>query len=188
MKTKNTISFILLLFSTTILCTNQKIEREFMEIKPLQLDQVKEVKRIIVNCAFELWQPKYTIQELERMLDTDKDLINVQASYFDNNGTFLVLLDGHKVVGAGAIKNFDDETCELKRMWFLKEYRGKGFGLRIATQLLEFAKSHGYKKVRLDIYHPEMQAQAIALYRKLGFYEIKNYNNSTAQLFMEKVL
>jgi putative acetyltransferase len=97
-------------------------------------------------------------------------------------------MDGEKIVGAGAIKKCTDEICELKRMWFLKEYRGKGLGSQMAYQLLAFAKDHGYAKIRLDIYFPQVQDRAITLYKKLGFYEIAPYNDSPAKIFMEKVL
>lgn len=171
---------------------NQKsTNQENMEIKPIQLHQVKDVKQMIVTCAFELWQTHETIEELEKYLEEAgefKDLNDVQITYLNNKGTFKVLIDNNNIVGAGAIRKLDEEICELRRMWFLKEYRGKGLGSKMAQKLLEFAKAEGYKKIRLDVYHPEMQMAAVALYKKLGFYEIPAYNKFPAKLWMEKVL
>ena len=48
------------------------------------------------------------------------------VSHFDNNGVFLVLVDKELVDDIGAIRNLDDEICELKRMWCLKDYWGQG--------------------------------------------------------------
>lgn len=169
----------------------ENLMHENVEIKPIQMHQAKEVKRMILECAHELWQKECTIEEFEKELDDIdefEDLQDVHASYFDNNGIFLVLLDNQKVVGAGAIRNFNGEICELMRLWFLKEYRGKGLGLVMVNRLLDFAKAHGYKKIRLDVYHPEVQTRAVNFYRKLGFYEIEQYNNYPAKLFMEKAL
>ncbi|WP_293326651.1 hypothetical protein [Microcoleus sp. PH2017_30_WIL_O_A] len=39
------------------------------------------------------------------------DIENVRSHYFDNNGTFLVLVDGEQVVGTGGIRKLDDEIC-----------------------------------------------------------------------------
>jgi putative acetyltransferase len=117
-----------------------------------------------------------------------KDILSISATYCDNNGIFLVLVDNGTVVGTGAIRKLTDDICELARLWFLKEYRGKGLGKKMTAQLLEFAKNHGYTKVRLDVYRPEIQTHAVALYKKLGFYEIERYNAADAELFMEKIL
>ncbi|GAA6618372.1 GNAT family N-acetyltransferase [Scytonema sp. NUACC26] len=108
--------------------------------------------------------------------------------YFDNNGIFLVLVDNNRVVGTGAIRRFNEEICELKRMWFLKEYRGRGLGKEMAQMLLDFAQKAGYKKVRLDTASQEKQSQAIEFYKQLGFYLIERYNDSLCTVFMEKEL
>lgn len=111
---------------------------------------------------------------------------NIQSHYSGATGCFLVLVDDEKVVGTGALRRLDAGTCELKRMWFLKEYRGHGYGKQMAHRLLECARQMGYTKVRLDT-APQM-AQAVRLYESLGFYYIDRYNDGPATLFMEKVL
>lgn len=168
---------------------NERIDT-MTEIRPIELHQVNELKQMIAACVFDLLQPYRTVQETEAEFQKNgyfNDVDMMQATYFDG-GTFLVLMDGEKIVGAGAIKKYADDSCELKRMWFLKEYRGRGLGSRMAQQLLEFAKNHGYKRVLLDLWFPEVQDRAITLYKKLGFYEIAPYNDSPAKVFMEKVL
>lgn len=164
-----------------------------IEIKPIELYQAPLVKQIILNCAIELWYPENTIQEIEPIIDSLNefdDLNDIDTTYFNNNGTFLVLVDDQKVVGSGGVKKLTDEICEVKRVYFAKEYRGKGLGSQIMDQLLDFAKTHGYKKVRLDILKPDTQTAAVKLYKKLGFYEIAPYGNSPFPmgLFMEKDL
>lgn len=170
---------------------NGMMSAENIEIKLIEPCHIKDVKRMIIECTFEVWQPDSTIEEFEEEVNSTNefnDLDNIQSMYCDAKGIFYVLTDNNKVVGAGAIKKIDDEMCELKRMWFLKPYRGKGLGLAMAHKLLEFAKAQDYKKIRLDIYQPAKQERAAAFYRKLGFYEIDPYNDSPAQLFMEKIL
>jgi putative acetyltransferase len=116
------------------------------------------------------------------------DIDDVESHYFDNGGTFLVVTDEERVVGSGAIRRLDNDICELKRMWLLKEYRGRGLGMKMAQMLLDFARSAGYKKVRLDLLNPQKQTQALKLYQQLGFYVIARYNDTSCTVFMEKVL
>lgn len=106
--------------------------------------------------------------------------------YREPHGTFLVLLDSERVVGTGAIRRLDEQTCELKRMWFLPAYRGKGYGARMSQALLGFARSAGYQRVRLDT--APVLAAANRLYQRLGFYPIDRYNDGPGTIFMEKCL
>ncbi|MBD1894867.1 GNAT family N-acetyltransferase [Trichocoleus sp. DQ-A3] len=156
-----------------------------IEIKPIKSHQVEEVKRVIIAVCNEIWQlPEEVIRHYDAMSDID----DVQSHYFDNKGTFLVLIDEERVVGSGAIRRLSDDICELKRMWFLKDYRGRGLGTKMAQMLLDFARIIGYKKVRLDTIDEQKQAQALKLYQRLGFYFIERYNTSPCTVFMEKML
>lgn len=142
------------------------------EIKPIQQDQLAQAQQVIVAVCLEIWQDILTEENLRRY-DSMSDIKNVQSHYFDNHGTFLVLVDGERVVGTGAIRKLDDEICELKRMWFLKKYRGQGLGWKMAQMLFDFAKQAGYRKVRLDLANQERQPQALKFYSRLGFYSIE---------------
>ncbi|MBD2743905.1 GNAT family N-acetyltransferase [Coleofasciculus sp. FACHB-1120] len=156
-----------------------------IEIKPIQSHQVEEVKRVIIAVCKEIWQlPEEVIRHYDAMSDID----DVQSHYFDNKGTFLVLIDEERVVGSGAIRRLSDDICELKRMWFLKDYRGRGLGTKMTQMLLDFARITGYKKVRLDTIDEQKQAQALELYQRLGFYFIDRYNEGHCTVFMEKML
>ncbi len=116
------------------------------------------------------------------------DIDDVESHYFNNEATFLVVTDEERVIGSGAIRRLDNDICELKRMWLLKEYRGRGLGREMAQNLLDFARRAGYKKVRLDLLNPQKQTQALKLYERLGFYAIERYNDTPCTVFMEKVL
>ncbi|MBD1839964.1 GNAT family N-acetyltransferase [Coleofasciculus sp. FACHB-64] len=156
-----------------------------IEIKPIKSHQVEEVKRVIIAVCNEIWQlPEEVIRHYDAMSDID----DVQSHYFDNKGTFLVLIDEEWVVGSGAIRRLSDDICKLKRMWFIKDYRGRGLGTKMAQMLLDFARIIGYKKVRLDTIDEQKQAQALKLYQRLGFYFIERYNTSPCTVFMEKML
>lgn len=155
-----------------------------IEINPIQNHQIEDVKQVIFTVCYELWQlPEETIRRYDAMSDIDE----VRSHYFDNKGIFLVIVDEGKAVGCGAIRRLSDEICELKRMWLLKEYRGRGLGMKLAQMLLDFARDTGYKKVRLDTLDEQKQVPALKLYKRLGFYAIERYNNSFCTVFMEKM-
>jgi putative acetyltransferase len=156
-----------------------------IEIRPIQQHQIEQAKQIVTIVSLEIWQDILTEEDVKRY-DSMSDIQNVQSHYFDNSGVFLVLMDNQQVVGTGAIRKLDDEICELKRMWFLKAYRGQGWGWKMAQMLFEFARQVGYRKVRLDLANEERQQQALKFYKRLGFYPIERYNDSLCNIFMEK--
>jgi putative acetyltransferase len=156
-----------------------------LEIKEIQPHQIAEVKNIIFQICQDLFEATpEVIKAYDPMLDIDR----VQIDYFERQGTFLVVMDEKTVVGCGGIKRLNHEICELKRMWLLNNYRGQRLGFRLAKMLLYFAKRVGYKRIRLDVFSQEKQKSAIAFYQKLGFYFIARYNDSSCQVFMEKIL
>jgi putative acetyltransferase len=162
-----------------------------IKISSIKPEECQAAKELVVDTAYEVFQltidKNQFLQELDAA-DEFYDIENMQEVYLNNNGLFLVLIDDQKIVGTGALKKLDDSTAELKRMWFLKEYRGKGYALKMVNQLLSFARLQGYTKIRLDVWSPQNQQQAIAFYRKIGFYEIERYNRSPAKFFMEMIL
>ncbi|NJK76455.1 MAG: GNAT family N-acetyltransferase [Microcoleus sp. SU_5_6] len=157
-----------------------------IEIRPIQQHQIAQAKQIVITVCLEIWQDLLTEEDLMRY-DSMSDIEQVRSHYFDNRGVFLVLLDKEQIVGTGGIRKLDTEICELKRMWFLKEYRGQGWGGKMVQILFDFAKQVGYRKVRLDLANEERQQQALKFYKKLGFYQIDRYNNSPCNIFMEKL-
>lgn len=156
-----------------------------LEIKPMQSHQAEEVKQVLIAACQEIFQVS---EALIRQYDSMSDIGNVHKYYFNNKGTFLVLMDSDRVVGSGAVRRLSNEICELKRMWFLPAYRGKGLGLKMAEMLLEFAKTANYQTIRLDTADAQKQASAVKLYKKLGFYSIERYNDGPCTVFMEKRL
>ena len=69
--------------------------------------------------------------------DRHADVANVEQHYM-NNGCFWCLLDENKTIGTIAIRMIDDANAivELKRMFVLPEYQGKGYG-RLLLEHLE---------------------------------------------------
>lgn len=85
----------------------------------------------------------------------------------------LLLIKNGKAVGCGAIKFYDDNTAEVKRMFVLESERGQGFASQLLKELETWAKDLGFENLILEtgINQPE----AIALYKKCGYQIIENY-------------
>lgn len=80
---------------------------------------------------------------------------------------------GDQAVGCGAVKAFDDQSMEVKRMYVLPDFRGIGVASRVLSALESRAHSLGYRKCVLET--GLRQPEAIALYSRRGYTPIPNY-------------
>ena len=78
-----------------------------------------------------------------------------------------------QAVGCGAIKAFDPDTMEVKRMYTLPEWRGKGIAGQILAELETWARELSCAKCVLET--GKRQPEAIALYTKHGYRLVPNY-------------
>ena len=85
----------------------------------------------------------------------------------------IVVYDHGRAVGGGAIRRYDDENIELKRVFVHNEYQGQGIGSRLVSLLIEWAAELGYRRMILET--GELLAESCAVYKKLGFAVIPNY-------------
>ena len=92
-----------------------------------------------------------------------EDIKYAVVAYWDN-----------KPVGCGAIKHFDDDSVEIKRMFTLEESRGKGIASLILRDLEVWTKELNYKKCVLET--GKRNPEAVALYTKKGYSRIPNYD------------
>lgn len=100
----------------------------------------------------------------------DKALDEMTATYNKDNATYFVLEDCGKIIGGAGIsqlENYNGNICELQKMYFLPEARGKGLGEKMMAVCLEKAKSFGFEKCYLETL-PYMK-DATKLYAKSGF-------------------
>ena len=82
---------------------------------------------------------------------------------------FVVEMAGQVVGGAGVapLEGGDPKTCELRKMYFLPELRGRGMGAKMLRHCLRAAKELGYETCYLETL-TGMDA-AKHLYKKVGF-------------------
>ncbi|MGN9837799.1 GNAT family N-acetyltransferase [Nonomuraea sp. H19] len=80
---------------------------------------------------------------------------------------YLVASVDDRAVGCGAVQPVDSGTGELKRMYVLPEYRGRGIAKSLLSALEELAAGLGYRRLRLAT--GVRQPEAIALYERCAY-------------------
>jgi GNAT superfamily N-acetyltransferase len=85
----------------------------------------------------------------------------------------IIAYENSKAVACGAIKKYDENTMEVKRMFTSPESRGKGLAGMILSELQNWAKEMDYTRFILET--GIRQKEAISLYNKTGFTLIPNY-------------
>lgn len=96
-----------------------------------------------------------------------------QHNVIDPIETALVGYEDDLPVACGCFKKIDDTTVEIKRMFVSPKYRRRGFSSQILRALEAWAAELGFSEARLET--GKGQPEAIALYAKMGYAVIPNY-------------
>lgn len=85
----------------------------------------------------------------------------------------ILVYEEDKAVGCGALKEYNADTMEIKRMYVPLDKRGQGIASLIVQALESWAKELGYSKCILET--GVNQPEAIRLYKKNNYTIIPNY-------------
>ncbi|TFG73872.1 MAG: GNAT family N-acetyltransferase [Flavobacteriales bacterium] len=100
----------------------------------------------------------------------DKALDHMFENYDVAKATYFVVEENGRILGCAGVaqlENYEGNVCELQKMYFLEETRGRGLGRQMMAICLERAKYFGFEKCYLETM-PYMEA-AQRLYVKTGF-------------------
>lgn len=161
-----------------------------IQIRHIKPDEISIAKELIYRVAHRVFRDTRPLEESIAFYEARAqlhDMDDVQQTYFDDNGTFLVMTENDQIIATGAIRKIDEEICELKRLWLLFPYHGRGLGYRMIQELLSFAQEKGYTRIRLETDRQD-QSRAYELYKRLGFYEIPRYSDNEDDIAMEMIL
>ena len=143
-------------------------------IREIQQKDNQEIAQVIRSVLVEFGAPKIgTAYE-------DKETTMMYESYrAEKEIYFVVEVDGEILGGAGIkhLKNFEEDVCELQKMYFSSKIRGKGYGKLIFEKCLQSAKEIGYNKCYLE--SASILKTAIHIYEKYRFKHLEKPLGST---------
>ncbi len=157
------------------------------KIREIKSEDNQQVKDLIRSVLVEMGVPKVgTAYE-------DKALEDMTNTYEGERRVYYVVEENSKVIGSAGIApltGLEDEICELQKMYFLPEARGRGIGMEMITKCLQFGRDQGFKKCYIETL-PYME-NARKLYHKNGFELIEkplgNTGHYNCTVFMIKDL
>lgn len=112
--------------------------------------------------------------------DFAAELAGLPGKFAPPHGEILLALRDGEPVGCVALRPLDENgICEMKRLYVAPAMRGSGLGKALVEQLIDAARSRGYRQMRLDTL-PSMAA-AQTMYRALGFEPIQPYYDTPVE-------
>lgn len=128
-----------------------------------------------VMTSFGAYGPGYSIN--------DPEVDAMSAYYPDPRAAFFVVEDGGRVLGGGGIgplAGAEPDVCELRKMYFLPEVRGRGLGQKMLQRCLAAARERGYRRCYLETLTHMDAAQR--LYAKAGFTRLPGALGATGHI------
>lgn len=116
------------------------------------------------------------VQQLDKDLairDGDEPAFYAQYNGIASIKHAMVAYSDGVAVGCGAIKAFDKDSMEVKRMYTVPNARGKSIAVQVLATLEAWAKELGFTSCVLET--GKKQPEAIALYGKCGYTITPNY-------------
>jgi len=136
-------------------------------IREIQPADNEQIERVIRACFHEFKIP------LEGTAYSDVETTRMYESYQNGNEVYFVVDVDGKVLGGGGIKplkDFETEVCEIQKMYFSPDIRGKGYGKQLLERSLLSAKAFGYKQCYIE--SASQLKAAIHIYESYGFKHI----------------
>jgi GNAT superfamily N-acetyltransferase len=157
-----------------------------------ELQQVRVLMR-----AFVAWSRERYVDYLAQVnayfdpVAFEAELAGLPGQYAPPRGRLLLATFAGEPAGCVALRPFDAESGEMKRMFVSPTYQGRGVGRALAERLIAEARRSGYRRMLLDTGFLQVEAQS--LYYSLGFQRIDPYYPVPAEareraLFMELAL
>jgi len=122
----------------------------------------------------------FDFRALVKMLDADLAFRDGEdapfyAQYNKNDSIkhVVVAYFRNEPAGCGAVKNFEGDTIEVKRMFVKPEFRKKGIARKVLAELEKWTAELGFANCILET--GKKQPEAIALYQSSGYSIIPNY-------------
>lgn len=112
-------------------------------------------------------------------LPSSKDQQELEALQSNNpfDALFVAEDENIGVVGCAGIARLDEHTCDLRKIYLLKRFRGKSIGKQLLEACVYEAKKHKYSRMRLEV--NSKMALSAPFYSRNGFVIAKNEKTFT---------
>lgn len=158
-----------------------------IQIREIQAGDNAQIEAVIRGCF-----PEFKIP-LEGTAYADPETKAMYESYQNDNEVYFVIDDNGTLLGGGGVKplkDFETKVCEIQKMYFSPNIRGKGYGKALFQKCLDAAKSLGYIQCYLES-APQLKA-AIHIYEHFGFKHLNaplgNTGHTSCSIWMIKDL
>ncbi|WP_298952813.1 GNAT family N-acetyltransferase [uncultured Nonlabens sp.] len=139
-----------------------------MRIRKILPEDNQAIKDIIQESILEHGAPKVGTAY------SDAATQAMYEQYQQPRSAYYVLeIDGVVLGGAGVapLNNYKGNVCELQKMYFKPEARGKGYGKKMMMTCLEYAANLKFESIYLETMDNMHKAQG--LYKHVGFELLK---------------
>ncbi|WP_290785496.1 GNAT family N-acetyltransferase [Altibacter sp.] len=133
-------------------------------IRPIQKKENEQIASIIRGVLEDFGVPKVGTAYADAALNA------MFEAYDKKNAAYFVLEENGTLIGGGGVAqldNYDGKVCELQKMYFLPQARGRGLGTQMIDICLQKASEMGYEKCYLETMSYMEAAQK--LYQRYGF-------------------
>ena len=113
------------------------------------------------------------LDDLLAKLDGEEHAFYNSLNKIDKIKHAVVAYENGSPVACGAIREFSPDATEVKRMYTMPGYRGRGIATKVLAELEKWAAELSYHKCILET--GKRQPEAIELYKKNGYTIISNY-------------
>lgn len=140
------------------------MSKDTIVIREIMPNDNAQIEQVIRACFHEFKIP------LEGTAYADNETPRMYESYQNNNDVYFVIEAHGVVLGGGGVKplkDFEDNICEIQKMYFSPQVRGKGIGKKLFEKCMQAAKKMTYKRCYLES-APQLKA-AIHIYESYGF-------------------
>lgn len=110
----------------------------------------------------------------------DSEVDDMFAAYSASQTAYFVCEDDGVIIGGGGVAPLaggPPDVCELKKMYFLPQGRGRGLGSKLLARCLEAARQLGFRECYLETFNT--MSSAMKLYERSGFSRIPGPLGST---------
>ncbi len=143
-------------------------------IREIQPGDNEEVARVIRKVLEDLGVPKVGTAYADKALD------RMYGNYDVPRAAYFVAEENGRIIGCAGIaqlENYEGNVCELQKMYFLEEARGRGLGLKMINVCVNKAIEYRYEQCYLETMPYMKDAQK--LYLKSGFHYINEPMGNT---------